>query len=71
VGLEVRRHNDDRGAVMKEQRQMPRGRAEWAGARRLLREEERTTSLSDRQRKEMTRGAAAESVARGADVAAG
>jgi hypothetical protein len=56
---------------MKEQRQMPRGRAEWAGARRLLREEERTTSLSDRQRKEMTRGAAAESVARGADVAAG
>jgi hypothetical protein len=71
VGLEVRRHNDDRGAVMKEQRQMLRGRAEWAGARQLLREEERTTSLSDRQRKEMTRGAAAESVARGADVAAG
>jgi hypothetical protein len=41
---------------MKEQRRMARGRAEWAGARRLLQEEERMTSLLNRQREEMTHG---------------
>jgi hypothetical protein len=53
-----------------EQRRTRRGRAEWAGPRRLLWEEERTTSLSDRQHEEMTHGAAATCVVRGADVAA-
>jgi hypothetical protein len=46
-------------------------RAEWVGVRRLSWEEERTTSLLDRQRDEVTHGAAAACVARGADVAAG
>jgi hypothetical protein len=55
---------------MKEQRQTAIGRVEWAGARWLPREEERTTSLSDRQHEEMTHGAAATCVVRGADVAA-
>jgi hypothetical protein len=54
-----------------EQRRIVRGRAEWVGVRLLLREEERTASLSDRQRNEMTHGAAAACVARGANVAAG
>jgi hypothetical protein len=56
---------------MKEQRWMVRGRAEWVGVRRLSQEEERTGSLSDRQRDEMTHGVAAACVARGADVATG
>jgi N-acetylmuramoyl-L-alanine amidase len=68
VGLEVRRRNGDIGAVRKEQRWTARGRAEWAGARWLLREEERTTSLSDRQREEMTHRVAAACVTRGVDV---
>jgi hypothetical protein len=56
---------------MKEQRQTAIGRVEWAGARWLSREEERMTSLSDRQHEEMTHGAAAACVVHGADVVAG
>jgi hypothetical protein len=46
-------------------------RAEWAGIRRLSREEERTASLSYRQRDEMIYGAVAACVTHGADVVAG
>jgi hypothetical protein len=62
---------EQRSAVMKEQRRTMRGKAEWMGIRWLLREEERTASLSDRQREEMTHGVVAACVAHGVDMAAG
>jgi hypothetical protein len=65
------RRLEQRSTTMKEQRQIVRGRVEWVGVRWLLREEESTTSLSDRRRDEMTHGAVAACVARGADVVAG
>jgi hypothetical protein len=61
---------EQRSTVMKEQRRMVRGRAEWAVIRRVLRKEERMTSLSDRQRDKMTHGVTAAFIARGVDVAA-
>jgi hypothetical protein len=62
--LGAEEHNDE-GAEADDER------VEWVGVRRLSREEERMTSLSDRQRDEVTYGAAAACVARGVDVAAG
>jgi hypothetical protein len=57
--------------MMKEQRWTVRGKVKWVGIRRLLWEEEKTASLSDRQCDELTHGAAAACVVRGTDVAAG
>jgi hypothetical protein len=46
-------------------------RMEWVGVRWPSREEERTTSLSDRQRNEVTHGAAAACIAYGGHAVAG
>jgi hypothetical protein len=62
---------EQRSTAMKEQRRMVRGRAEWVVVQRVLRKAERMTSLSDRQRDEMTHGATTAFIARGVDVAAG
>jgi hypothetical protein len=71
LGVAQRRTRAVHGDQRLEQRRMVRGSAEWAVVRRVLRKEERMTSLSDRQRDEMTHGATTAFIARGVDVAAG